>query len=119
VVELDGLAVVLLDHRDHRVAEALVGLQRVSYCVEAELIGDDAIPPLHESVAALAALDLTFIAITERDGEPVAALGYQVADGVLDSVQAGRATHRLPRDGTPVQLPARIGIPDGLIDCHG
>lgn len=84
MVELDGLSVVLLDHRDHRVAEALVGLQRVSYCVEAELIGDDAIPPLHESVAALAALDLTFIAITEPDDEPVAALGYQVADGVLD-----------------------------------
>jgi GNAT superfamily N-acetyltransferase len=84
MAEWDALAVVLLDHRERRVAEALVGLQRASYRVEAELIGDDAIPPLHESVAALAALDLAFLAITERDGEPVAALGYQVADGVLD-----------------------------------
>jgi GNAT superfamily N-acetyltransferase len=82
--ELDALPVVILDHRDRRVAEALVGLQRISYRVEAELIGDDAIPPLHESVDAIAALDLTFLGITERGSEPVAALGYRLADGVLD-----------------------------------
>jgi GNAT superfamily N-acetyltransferase len=101
MVELDGLPVVLLDHRDHRVAEALVELQRASYRVEAELIGDDAIPPLHESGDALAALDLTFLAITERDGEPVAALGYQVADGLLDidrlAVHPRRFRHGLGR----------------------
>jgi GNAT superfamily N-acetyltransferase len=84
MVELDDLPVALLDHRDQRVAEALVALQRASYRVEAELIGDDTIPPLHESVEAVTALDLTFLGITERDSEPVAALGYQVADGVLD-----------------------------------
>jgi hypothetical protein len=49
MVELDGLPVDLLDHRDRRVAEALVGLQRASYRVEAEMIGDDAIPPLHSA----------------------------------------------------------------------
>jgi GNAT superfamily N-acetyltransferase len=101
MVELDDLPVVRLDHRDHRVAEALVGLQRASYRIEAELIGDDTIPPLHESVDALAALDLTFLAITERDGEPVAALGYQVADGVLDidrlAVHPRRFRHGLGR----------------------
>jgi GNAT superfamily N-acetyltransferase len=101
MAELDALPVVLLDHRERRVAEALVGLQRASYRVEAELIGDDAIPPLHESVDALAALDLTFLAITERDGEPVAALGYQVADGVLDidrlAVHPRRFRHGLGR----------------------
>jgi GNAT superfamily N-acetyltransferase len=82
--ELHVLAVVVLDHRDRRIAEALVGLQRISYRVEAVLIGDDAIPPLHESVDALTALDLTFLGITERGSGPVAALGYRLADGVLD-----------------------------------
>jgi GNAT superfamily N-acetyltransferase len=75
--------VVVLDHHDLRVAALLVALQRASYRVEAERIGDDAIPPLHEDADAVAALDLTFLAI-ERDGGPVAALGYRVADGVLD-----------------------------------
>jgi GNAT superfamily N-acetyltransferase len=100
MAEFDALPVVLLDHRERRVAEALVGLQRASYRVEAQLIGDDAIPPLHESVDALA-LDLTFLAITERDGEPVATLGYQVADGVLDidrlAVHPRRLRHGLGR----------------------
>lgn len=81
--EPDALAVVLLDHRDPRVAEALVALQQVSYRVEAELIGNDSIPPLQESADAVAALDLTFLAI-EVEGELVGALGYTVADGVLD-----------------------------------
>ena len=81
--ETDVLPVVLLDHRDHRVAVALVALQRTSYRVEAELIGDDSIPPLHEGADAVAALELTFLAI-EREGELVGAIGYAVADGVLD-----------------------------------
>jgi GNAT superfamily N-acetyltransferase len=101
MVELDDLPVVLLDHRDHRIAEALVGLQRASYRVEAELIGDDAIPPLHESVEAVTVLDLTFLAITERDSELVAALGYRVAGGVLDvdrlAVHPRRFRHGLGR----------------------
>jgi GNAT superfamily N-acetyltransferase len=74
---------VVVDHRDHHVAAALVALQRASYRVEAELIGDDAIPPLLEGADAVAALDLTFLAI-EGEGGPVAVLGYRVADGVLD-----------------------------------
>jgi GNAT superfamily N-acetyltransferase len=82
--ELDALPVVTLDHRDRRIAEALVGLVRISYRIEAELIDDDAIPPLHESVDAITALDLTFLAITERGSEPVATPGYRLADGVLD-----------------------------------
>ena len=75
--------VVLIDHRDRRVAGAVAALQRVSYRVEAELIGDDSIPPLHESVDAVAALELTLLAI-EREGELVGVIGYVVTDGVLD-----------------------------------
>jgi GNAT superfamily N-acetyltransferase len=80
---LDALAVVLVDHRDPRVAEALVALQQVSYRIEAELIGEDSIPPLHEGADAVAALDLTFLAV-EDEGELVGSVGYTVADGVLD-----------------------------------
>jgi GNAT superfamily N-acetyltransferase len=76
-------SVVVLDHRNPGIAESLVVLQRASYRVEAELIGDDAIPPLHEDADAVAALDVTFLAI-EHEGGPVAALGYRLADGVLD-----------------------------------
>ena len=81
--ETDALPLVLLDHRDRRVAVALVALQSTSYRVEAELIGDDSIPPLHESADAVAALDLTFLAI-EREGKLVGAMGYRVDDGALD-----------------------------------
>lgn len=77
------LQVVPIDHRDQRVAAALVVLQRTSYRVEAELIGSDAIPPLQESAHAVAALELTFLAIEDED-ELVGAVGYAVADGVLD-----------------------------------
>jgi GNAT superfamily N-acetyltransferase len=81
--EVNASPIVLLDHHDRHVALALVALQEASYRVEAELIGDDAMPPLHESAVAVAALDLTFLAI-ERDGRPVAAIGYRVDHGVLD-----------------------------------
>jgi GNAT superfamily N-acetyltransferase len=75
--------VLVLDHRSRRVAVALVELQRAAYRVEAELIGDDSMPPLHERADAVTALDLTILGI-EHEGGPVAALGYRVADGVLD-----------------------------------
>jgi GNAT superfamily N-acetyltransferase len=81
--EPNTLSVVLLDHRDPHVAEALVALQRTSYRVEAELIGDDSIPTLHESAETVAALNLTFLGI-EYESEMVGAIGYAVADGVLD-----------------------------------
>jgi GNAT superfamily N-acetyltransferase len=81
----DVPSVLALDHRDPRVAAELVTLQRASYRVEAELIGDDSIPPLHESADAVAALDLTFLVVKDEDtGELVGAIGYAVTDGVLD-----------------------------------
>ncbi|MEX2503453.1 MAG: GNAT family N-acetyltransferase, partial [Egicoccus sp.] len=75
-------AVQVLDHRDPTVAERLVALQQVAYRVEADLLGTDALPPLHESVADVQGLDLVFIGIGV---DPVhAALGYRVVDDVLD-----------------------------------
>ena len=43
---------------DPALAAELLALQREAYAVEAALIGDDRIPPLHESLAALRAAPL-------------------------------------------------------------
>ncbi|MEU6731033.1 GNAT family N-acetyltransferase [Nonomuraea wenchangensis] len=40
----------------------LLAVQKAAYAVEAELIGDDRIPPLHESLAELRARDLRWLA---------------------------------------------------------
>ncbi|MGL5860957.1 MAG: GNAT family N-acetyltransferase, partial [Phycicoccus sp.] len=54
--------------RDPAVAAELVALQRAAYAIEAELIGSDAIPALHEPVAALAAADLVWFGIRDSSG---------------------------------------------------
>lgn len=70
-----------IDHRDPSVAAAIVHLQRASYRVEADLIGFDGIPPLHEAVDDVVALDLTMLGA--YDGDLLAgALGY-ARDGDL------------------------------------
>ncbi|MDR6175508.1 ribosomal protein S18 acetylase RimI-like enzyme [Nocardioides zeae] len=57
-------------------AAALLRLQRASYAVEAVLIGDDRIPPLHEDQDALVAADLRWWG--ERDdGRIVGAIGVR------------------------------------------
>jgi ribosomal protein S18 acetylase RimI-like enzyme len=69
-----------LDLADRDAAEAALAVQRRAYRVEADLVGFDAIPPLHESLADLQAADETFLAATvdgqlaglvswKRDGE--------------------------------------------------
>ena len=75
VVVLHDIAVVVVDHRDHRMASAIVAVQRASYAVEARLIGFDGIPAMHESAADVMTLDLTILAVIEH-GQPVAILGY-------------------------------------------
>ena len=62
-----------LDHRDPAVADALAAIQRRAYAAEAALIGDDRIPPLHESADDVAAGDLEWKGI-RRDGRLVAAI---------------------------------------------
>jgi hypothetical protein len=50
--------VATLDPRERALAQELLGLQRASYAVEAELIGFDGIPPLQEPLEALMAAPL-------------------------------------------------------------
>ncbi|WP_164863665.1 GNAT family N-acetyltransferase [Agromyces sp. LHK192] len=79
-----------------RRAEQLLALQRAAYAVEARLIGDDRIPPLHESERDLTDAQLEWVATF--DGEAIAgAVGYTIeADTVdLDRLMIDPAYHRM------------------------
>jgi len=65
------------------VATELVRLQRAAYAVEAALIGDDRIPPLHEGPADLRAARLRWFVVREAAGL-VAAVGFTEHDGEVD-----------------------------------
>jgi ribosomal protein S18 acetylase RimI-like enzyme len=78
-----GGVVVGLDATDRAVAAELVTLQRASYAVEAELIGFDAIPPLHESVEELVAAGLIWLGVLEG-GRLAGALAYARVAGAVD-----------------------------------
>jgi ribosomal protein S18 acetylase RimI-like enzyme len=73
---IEDVAVAVLDHRRSDVAVQIAELQRAAYAVEARLIGFDGIPPLHETVADVIALDLTMLALIDH-GQPLAILGYR------------------------------------------
>jgi ribosomal protein S18 acetylase RimI-like enzyme len=75
--------VIVLNHRDPAHAAGIVAVQRAAYRVEADLIGFDGIPPLHETAAQVAALNLTLLGIF--DGERLAALlGYRSAGAQVE-----------------------------------
>lgn len=101
----------------------LVRLQRSAYAVEAELIGDDRIPPLTETAEELLSSGLTWH-VLRMDGEIVAALALIEEDGLIDidrlmvspqrhrhglaktligSLPAGPAVVSTGRDNTPAR----------------
>jgi ribosomal protein S18 acetylase RimI-like enzyme len=73
----------LLDPNDDAVAAEIVAVQRSAYRIEADLIGFDGIPPLHESVADVQSHQLEWLGSFE--GARLAGLiGWTSADGVCD-----------------------------------
>jgi GNAT superfamily N-acetyltransferase len=64
-------------------ASTLLRLQRRAYAVEAELIGDQRIPTLHESESELRAAGLDWLVAVEAE-VLLGALGFTVSDGVVD-----------------------------------
>lgn len=68
---------------DEAVARALLALQRAAYAVEAELLGDDRIPPLWESLDELRRAPLDWIGAF-ADGHLCGALGWSVQSDVID-----------------------------------
>lgn len=71
--------VEVLDMTDPTTCEAVLGLQRAAYQIEAEIIGSAEIPPLHESPQDLKQAPLRWIGI--RDGEEVVAVLAYTSDG--------------------------------------
>ena len=55
----------------------LLALQRAAYTVEAEIIDDDRIPPLHESLEELRAQPLLWLGATDEDGRLVGAVAWE------------------------------------------
>jgi ribosomal protein S18 acetylase RimI-like enzyme len=85
-----------LDHREPAVADEIVRVQRAAYRVEADLIGFDGIPPLHETDDEVVALDLTVFGVRDETGLLVGLLGYS-RDGdrvTIDRLAIEPACHR-------------------------
>ena len=86
---MPAVAVAPLDLADPAVAEAVVGIQRRSYAVEAALIGFDGIPPLRETVSELQSSGRCGLCVlgARVGGELAGLLGYRWVDspgGELD-----------------------------------
>jgi ribosomal protein S18 acetylase RimI-like enzyme len=80
---LPAVRVELLDVSDPAIASAVLAVQRLAYRVEADLIGSDAIPPLHETLEELRASGETFLG-AEIDRRLAAFVSWKVDDGTLD-----------------------------------
>jgi GNAT superfamily N-acetyltransferase len=65
-------------------ASQLLDLQHKAYAVEAELIGDDRIPPLHEAESDLLSSGLQWIASFDVDQQIAGAAGYAIDHDVVD-----------------------------------
>jgi len=72
-----------IDLTDDAVASRVVALQRAAYRIEADLIGFDGIPPLHEDVAAVRALELSWLGCWDDD-RLIGLIAWSEADGVRD-----------------------------------
>ncbi|RBY97312.1 GNAT family N-acetyltransferase [Blastococcus sp. TF02-8] len=92
-----SVRVVLARHprEDDDLATALWRLQRAAYAVEAELIGDDRIPALHEGVGDLASAPLHWV-LAEDDGRLLGALAWRESTEQLevDRLVVEPAAHR-------------------------
>jgi ribosomal protein S18 acetylase RimI-like enzyme len=92
-----------LDLARGEIALAVLELQRRAYQLEADLIGSDEIPPLHESLDELQTSGETFLG-GFVGGTLVGAISWRVKDGLLD-------LHRLVVDPSHV----RAGIGSALV----
>jgi len=90
---------VRLDLSDAEVARRILELQRSAYRVEADLVGSDDIPPLHETLEELVSSGETFLGALV-DGLIIGAISWRLHDLTLD-------IHRLVVD--PTQFRNGIG----------
>lgn len=76
IIEIDPAA-------DEALAHLLLAVQRAAYAVEAALIGDDRIPPLHETAAGLRAAPLRWLG-AYADGALLGAVAWTGQAALLD-----------------------------------
>jgi len=100
---------VILDLSDGTVLRELWTVQRLAYAVEAELIGFDGIPPLHETLDELRATTETFLGLYDEEGL-VGAVSYELDGSTVDICRL--VVHpRAHRRGVATQL--LDALPDG------
>ena len=104
---------------DPALAARLLEVQRAAYAVEAELIGDDRIPALHEDLPAFLAAGLDWLVALE-DGAVVGALGRrQTDDGVdvdrlvVDPARSRRGAGRAPVAAVLAGATGRVTVSTG------
>ncbi|MFD3616576.1 GNAT family N-acetyltransferase [Streptomyces sp. NPDC058676] len=73
-----------LDLADSVTLRQLWELQRAAYAVEAELIGFDGIPPLHETLQELRGCAESFLGVSDEIGLAGAVSWTRLHDGTLD-----------------------------------
>jgi GNAT superfamily N-acetyltransferase len=64
---------------DEALARELLAVQAAAYAVEAELLGDDRIPPLREDLAGLRGAGLCWLAALDPDGQLAGAVAWSEA----------------------------------------
>ncbi|GAB2805900.1 GNAT family N-acetyltransferase [Lentzea nigeriaca] len=74
---------MILDLSDDTVLHELWTVQRLAYAVEAEIIGFDGIPPLHESLQELRSCGETFIGLHDEEGL-AGAVSYRLDGSTVD-----------------------------------
>ncbi|MGP3917478.1 GNAT family N-acetyltransferase [Nonomuraea sp. 10N515B] len=62
----------------------LLALQKAAYAVEAAIIKDDRIPPLHESLADLRAQPLQWLGAVDEDGRLAGAVAWEETAAEVD-----------------------------------
>lgn len=79
----DDTELVRLDLSDPEIGARLLELQHNAYRVEADLVGSDDIPPLHETFEELVGSEEVFLGALV-DGLVVGAVSWKILDGTLD-----------------------------------
>jgi ribosomal protein S18 acetylase RimI-like enzyme len=97
-----------LDLSEPNTAAAVLQLQHEAYRIEADLIGSEDIPPLHESLGELARAPLQWLGVREAGGGVEAALAYTAVDGIIDIDRLIVSPTRF-RHGYGTALVAKLG----------
>ena len=93
-----------LDLSDPDTLRRLRDLQRASYAVEAELMGFDGIPALHESLEELRDCGESFLGLDDETGLAGAVSWVRLQDGTLDICRLMRIPARAHRRGIATAL---------------